>query len=162
MQKHIFISFFILINSIYCVAQGSESMLKNNVGLGLLYNDRTDIKLDLRYERLLRSKHLLGFSAFTNFSSATGFKTGYKFMVYDQSRFQILAGLDYHFERFRVLQFPNETFKATTFEIPIEVRCNIKNELKIYLGVAAGWSLNNRKDENFFINNVKFGLLQGF
>jgi hypothetical protein len=160
MKKHFIL--FILFWSISFIgkAQKSENLIKNNVGLGLLYNDRTKSKIDFKYERFLRTSHLVSLSMHTNFTDAVGFKAGYKFMIFSKTKFQLLSGVDYHFESYKLTFQHNQTFKAINLELPLDFRFKFGNNLKIYLGIAAGFTLNKKEDENIFINNIKIGLLK--
>lgn len=148
MKNFVYISITLLMMALWPLmsyAQEKPAPLKNNIGIGWRYNrwiaggPKFRSEAEVRYERFIRERHLVGASFNLDFRNLVSSNLTYTYAILHGKKFQIWVGLAFYFERIYSLEnFPGEHFDDHCLQVPIEFRYLLNDRFQAYAGANYG------------------------
>jgi hypothetical protein len=133
----------------------------NNIGVNLSYNGISGLNGEVRYERMIQPRWLLGAGAAYNFRFAYSLNTGFKYNLLKSTKFSLFTGMDYKFESLKYYETDTKRITQNSLEIPLEFRYHFSNQWSINAGLSIPFSLDKgREAEDLFI--FRFGAVRRF
>lgn len=149
---------------IICLIGGIHSDVftqDNGIGFNLKYNDFSGLGSELRYERNLSERWLIGASVASNFHGNLSLRGGFKHRIAQAGRVSFLAGLDYNI-RFAKLAGESSTKTYRAFEIPLDIRIGISGDYQLLLGSALVFPVDSYSNKDYLLNNLRLGVIRKF
>lgn len=134
----------------------------NNIGFHISMNDISGLNAELRYEKYIASRWLVGSSVATNFQNSVSTTVGFKYDLLKSVKFSLFTGMDYKFESIKLHITENETKTQNSLELPLEFRYNFSNKMSLNAGFSIPFSLDKGRQEEYLFNNYKIGVIRRF
>jgi hypothetical protein len=134
-----------------------------NIGLNLSINDISGLNAELRYERLIGPRWILGTGVASNFVYGSSLNLGFRYFLLKKEKISIITGLDYRFVSLRGLyDDKNKREFYNRLELPFEFRYRISKNTSLNMGVTIPYSLDKGRYEDNFINSYRLGVIRHF
>lgn len=125
-------------------------------------NDISGLNAELRYEKYIASRWLIGSSVASNFQNSISATVGLKYDILKSTKFSLFTGLDYKFESINLHISENVTKTYNSIEIPIEFRYNLSDRMSLNVGFSIPFSLDKGRQDEYLFNNYRFGVIRRF
>lgn len=133
----------------------------NAIGFNLKYNGYFGLGSELRYERNLKEKWIVGGSVSTNFKSYVSLTGGFKYRIVHLGKFSFLSGLDYNLSYAKSAgESTGETYRF--IEIPLDIRVRLSDNYSFLLGAALISPLHSYSLKDYPLNNLRLGVIGKF
>lgn len=125
-------------------------------------NDISRLNAELRYEKYIASRWLIGSSVASNFQNSVSATVGFKYDLLKSVKFSLFTGVDYKFESINLHISENATKTYNSIEIPIEFRYNLSDRMSLNVGFSIPFSLDKGRQDEYLFNNYKLGVIRRF
>lgn len=134
----------------------------NNIGFNISMNDISGLNAELRYEKYIGQRWLIGSSVASNFHTSFSVSTGFKYDLLRSVHFSLLTGMDYKFESIRIREIETRTKRHNSLEVPLEFRYYFSNRMSLNAGFSIPFSLDKGRQDEYLFNNYKIGVIRRF
>ena len=151
-----FLFLTLIVNSIIAFSQDS------NIGFHITINDISGLNAELRYEKYIASRWLIGSSVASNFQNSISATVGFKYDLLKSVKFSLFTGVDYKFESIKLHITENETKRQNSLEVPLEFRYYFSDRMSLNAGFSIPFSLDKGRQDEYLFNNYRVGVIRRF
>jgi len=134
----------------------------NNIGVNISINDLSGLNTELRYEKFVNSRWLVGTGVASNFRSSVSLTVGFKYDLLKRTNFSLLTGIDYRFEFIKLHITDNNTKRQNSLEVPLELRYKFSDNLSLNVGFSIPFSLDKGRQNEYLFNSYMIGIVKRF
>ena len=157
-MRHLFSAFLFLL---LIGASTKTFSQNNNIGVNFSYNGSSGLNNELRYEKMISSRFLLGTSAAYNFRFAYSLNFGFKYDLLKSTKFSLFTGMDYKLESIKFYGTDTKKIKENSLEVPLEFRYHLSNKFSLSAGFSIPFSIDKgRQGEDLLI--LRVGIIRRF
>jgi len=157
-MRHLFSAFLFLL---LIGASTKTFSQNNNIGVNFSYNGISGLNGELRYEKKISPRFLLGTGAAYNFRFAYSLNFGFKYDLLKSTKFSLFTGMDYKLESLEFYDTDTKRIKENSLEVPLEFRYHLSNKSSLNAGFSIPFSLDKgRQVEDLLI--FRLGVIRRF
>jgi len=134
----------------------------NNIGVNISINDFSGLNTELRYEKFINSRWLVGTGVASNFQNYVAATVGFKYDLLKRTKFSLFTGVDYKFESLNLQKSDNVTKRQNSLEIPLELRYKFSDNLALNVGFSIPFSLDKGRQNEYLFNSYRIGIVKRF
>jgi len=158
-MRHLFSAFLFLL----LIGASTETFSQNNnIGINISLNDISGLNAELRYEKFISSRWLVGSGVSSNFQNSVSATVGFKYDLLKRTKFSLFTGVDYKYESIKLRIGDNTTERQNSLEVPLELRYRLSNNLSLNAGFSIPFSLDKGRQDDYLFNSYRVGIIRRF
>lgn len=134
---------------------------KNGIGLNFIHNDYSGLNAELRYDRQLSNRWIVGGSVSTSFQNVTSYRFGVKYKALEIGKFSFHSGLDYSII-YSNHKLDSELHTFRFLEVPLDFRYKLSDTYSISVGASFSSPIKSYSYKTHLLNNLRLGVIKKF
>jgi len=147
---------------LYSAVSNAAFSQNNNIGVNIISNDVSVLNGEVRYEKFISSRWLVGTGVASNFQNYVTATVGFKYDLLKRTKFSLFTGVDYKFESLNLQKFNIVTKPQNSLEVPLELRYKLSNNLSLNAGFSIPFSLDKGRQDEYLFNSYRVGIIRRF